>query len=250
MKEALRQMGYGTWITIGSPIITEMISHLPFDWLLFDMEHGYLTENSILENLQAVRGSKIKQIVRIPAINKSLIGRVLDYGANGIMVPHVTSAKQVKDCISAMRYPPNGERGYSGQVRSFGFGLTTPKDLQSGSIPYLLVQIEDYEGVLNAHEIAQIDGLDVLFVGPSDLRLNLSSEHKTSLEFNSALKIVVDAALKSNKQAGILAKNIEDIPKYLQLGFTCLAIESDLGILRKGYQVLIDKLDTRDSNRL
>jgi 2-keto-3-deoxy-L-rhamnonate aldolase RhmA len=237
-----KSLGKGNWITIGSPIITELISCFPFDWLLFDMEHGYLTEDSLLANLQAVRGEKIKKIVRVPSLNPALIARVLDRGASGIMMPHVSTPAQAQAFIDAMRYPPLGNRGYSGQARSFCYGLNTPTDIQNINSPYLLVQIEDYEGVLNAKAIAQTEGIDVLFAGPSDLKLDLSTRKGPTFEYIEAIKTVADAANKSHKQAGILIKNIEDIPEYTLLGYSCLAVESDLGILRKGYQLLTGQL--------
>lgn len=245
MKEGknAKILGKGTWITIGSPIITELVSNFKFDWLLFDMEHGYLTESFLLGNIQAVRDSEIKQIVRVPSLDPSLIARVLDRGATGIMMPHVSSLEQAKACVSAMRYPPLGTRGYSGQARCFDYGLSTPKDIGSVVPPVLMAQIENYEGVINSDAIALVEGVDVLFIGPSDLALDLTTRSGATMDFPSAIKIVAEAAKKNRKQAGILVKNIEDIPKYTQLGFSCLAIDSDLGILRKGYQILITQLN-------
>jgi 2-keto-3-deoxy-L-rhamnonate aldolase RhmA len=240
MNKKTRLLGKGTWISIGCPVITEVASNYPFDWLLFDMEHGYLTETSLLSNMQAVSNKEIKQIVRVPSFNPALIARVLDWGATGIMMPHVSIPGQAKACVEAMQYPPLGSRGYSGQARSFTYGLNTPKDIQKMNPPHLLVQIEDYEGVMNAAAIAQVEGVDVLFVGPSDLKLDLCTRPLgTSLEFTKALQIVTNAAKVSQKQAGILIKDIKDIPIYLNLGFTCLAIDSDLGILRNGYQSMV-----------
>jgi len=235
-------LGRGTWITIGSPVITEMVSGFPFDWLLFDMEHGYLTESSLLGNLQAVRNDAVNKIVRVPSSDASLIARVLDWGASGIMIPHVSSAEQAAACISAMWYPPLGTRGYSGQARCFGYGLNTPKDIGSITPPFLIVQIENYDGVINSDAIAQVEGVDVLFIGPSDLTVDLTTRSGATIDFNIAIKRVAEAAKKHRKQAGILVKNIEDIPKYTQLGFSCFAIDSDLGILRKGFQTLITQL--------
>ena len=244
MKESknTKLLGKGTWITIGSPIITELVSNFKFDWLLFDMEHGYLTEGTLLGNIQAVRGGEIKIIVRVPSPDPSLIARVLDRGASGIMIPHVSSSEQAEACVSAMRYPPLGTRGYSGQARCFDYGLSTPKDIGSVVPTVLMAQIENYDGVINADAIAQVEGVDVLFIGPSDLTLDLATRNGATMDFHLAIKSVAEAAKKNRKQAGILVKNIEDIPKYTQLGFSCFAIDSDLGILRKGYQSLITQL--------
>lgn len=235
-------LGQGTWISIGNPVVTEMVSTFPFDWLLFDMEHGYLTEHSLLSNMQAVRGKGIKQIVRVPSYNLALVARVLDWGASGIMFPHVSTPEQAKACAVSMRYPPRGNRGYSGQARSFNFGQDTPSDPGSASPPYLIAQIEDYEGVMNADEIACTDGVDVLFVGPSDLGLDLSTRQGKTMGFDEALQAVAGAATRNGKQAGILVRKLEDIPGYARQGFNCLSTGSDMGMVRAGYQSLTNQL--------
>jgi len=173
----------------------------------------------------------------------------LDWGATGIMVPHVSVPEQAESCVRAIRYPPIGIRGYSSQNRSYKYGLNITEDIQSVDPPHLLVQIEDYEGVMNAEAIAQVEGVDVLFVGPSDLKLDLSTRHKTSLEYPEALKMVVNAAKKNQKQAGILIKDVEDIPFYHKQGFSCLGINSDLGILRNGYHSMITMLKKHDNGK-
>lgn len=229
----------GTWITIGSPVVTEMVSDQPFDWLLFDLEHGFLTEGSLLCNMQAVKNNYIKQIVRIPYFNASLISRILDWGAGGIMMPHVSSAEQALDCVEAMRYPPIGNRSYTSEGRSFEYGISVPIGIQDIEYPCLIVQIESYDGVMNVSEIAQVDGVDVLFVGPSDLTFDLTKrETKSSISFKDALQVVIDAAVKYNKQAGIFVARVEDIPYYLNLGFTCLGVKTDIGILNSGYNLM------------
>lgn len=240
-------LGQGTWISLGFPVVTELISTFQFDWLLLDMEHGYLTEHVLLANMQAIRNKEIKQIIRIPTNNPALVARVLDWGASGIMLPHVSNSTQAKACIDSMRYPPYGNRGYSGQARSFNFGQNTPSVPGSIAPPYLIVQIEDYDGVLNADKIARTEGVDVLFVGPSDLNLDLSTRRGETFDFNDALKIVADAAIKNGKQAGILVRKAEDIPNYTRMGFNCLSTGSDLGMVRSGYQLLIKQLDQQKS---
>jgi 2-keto-3-deoxy-L-rhamnonate aldolase RhmA len=242
----IKSLGHGTWISIGSPVITELASNYPFDWFLFDLEHGFLTESSLLNNMQAVRNKEIKQIVRIPSFNPALIAHVLDWGASGIMIPHVSNPEQAEICVQAMRYPPLGTRGYSSRSRSFKYGLMLSESIQDINNLFLLVQIENYEGVSNASSIAQVEGVDVLFVGPSDLKLDLSiHQEKESIQFTDALKTVADAAMKNNKQAGILIKDVEDINSYIDMGFTCMAINSDLGLLCDGYQSITTKIKNK-----
>lgn len=235
-----QELGIGTWLSIGSPIVTELIANFPFQWLLFDLEHGCMTETNLLANIQAAGRKNTECIVRLGDFRSALAARVLDWGASGIMVPHVTSARQARGCLQDMLYPPLGNRGYSSSARVYRYGLESPKDIHKIPAPYFLAQIENEEGVKNAEEIAAVEGVDVLFVGPSDLKLDLTSRPAgTTYEFQEAISLVAQAARKYNKQCGILVRNMEDIPHLRQLGFTCLAIGSDIGILRSGYTDLL-----------
>lgn len=239
-----RQLGLGTWLSSGSPVVAELASEFRFDWLLFDLEHGCMPESSLFENLQAIRKKDIHLIVRIPDINPALIGRVLDWGATGIMLPHVDDPAQALTCIDAMRYPPSGHRGYSSSARAYAYGLNKPEDLQKVPFPLFIAQIENDEGVKNAAAIAGIEGVDVLFVGPSDLKLNLSTRpDKQSGDYHEALKKVIQAAETHEKQAGILISDMGETESMYRLGFSCLAIASDIGILREGYKSIVLKYD-------
>ncbi len=239
MKNIKRQFGLGTWITSGSSIVTEIVSSFGFDWLLFDTEHGCMPEAVLLQNMQAVKG-EARIIVRVGRLDEHYISRALDWGADGIMLPHVSTPEQVKRCVKAMNFPPYGERGYSSSARCFDYGNNSPEDLKSFDRPLLMVQIEDYPGVKNIRQIASIEEIDVLFVGPSDLRLDLSMRPETeSFDFDEALKIVSKAAAEHGKQSGILVRDNRDLPKLYEIGYTAIAAGSDLGILRKGYQDLM-----------
>jgi 2-keto-3-deoxy-L-rhamnonate aldolase RhmA len=226
-----KQLGTGTWLSIGSPIIAELASECGFDWLLFDMEHGCMTEASVLANLQAAKREGIKLIVRVGSMDKALIARVLDWGASGIMLPHVSTAEQAEACIKAINYPPKGTRGYSSSSRVFKYGL----NVQQSQLLFI-PQIEDYEGVLNAEAIAAVEGVDILFVGPADLKLDLSTRlEQESMPYEKAIQQVSAAAKNHQKQAGILVRNPDDLPTLKECGFSCLAIGSDLGFIREGF---------------
>ena len=169
------RLGPGTWLSSGSPVVTELVSEFPFDWLLFDLEHGCLTLDSLLTNLQAVRRKDIHLVVRVPSVDHKLINRILDWGANGIMIPHVTDPDMLERCRDAIYYPPLGTRGYSGSARVFGYGLRRPSGAGELPRPLIIAQIEDIQCVHNIDDIARCDIVDVLFAGPSDLQLNLAA---------------------------------------------------------------------------
>ena len=156
----------GTFISIGSPAVTELAAECGYDWVLIDLEHGCESEAALPNQLRALRGSQTLAIVRVSAPHADLIGRVLDWGADGIMVPHVDTVAQAEHCVKSASYPPKGHRGVSRTVRTYGYGMRVP----AGELPkpIILAQIETAEGVANADQIAAVDGIDALFIGPAD----------------------------------------------------------------------------------
>lgn len=233
----------GTWLSSGSPVVSEVAAQFSFDWFLLDMEHGNGSEEQLLEAIRAMASSPARLIVRVPGLLPDMIGRVLDRGADGIMLPHVTSAQQAKDCVQAMRYLPNGRRGFSSSVRAYKYGLQVPKD-PSEVRPIFMAQIEDAAGVRASKEIAAVDGVDVLFVGPADLKLALSHQptNKNALDYERSLAIVSKSAKQHTKRAGILMRNIADFDHLKELEYRFIAVDSDLGILKRGYQQLLKQL--------
>ncbi len=145
-------MKLGTWLSIGSPVIAELAAQAGYDWVLLDLEHGCSSEASILPQLQAIRGTKTQAIVRVGAPYPDLIARVLDWGAHGIMIPHVNSAAEAARIVAATRYSPEGTRGYSRTVRVNDYGL---RPIEQVRPPLIMAQIETIEGVNHAGAIAQ-----------------------------------------------------------------------------------------------
>jgi 2-keto-3-deoxy-L-rhamnonate aldolase RhmA len=229
----------GSWISSGSPVITELAAECGFDWLLIDMEHGLGSEEGLLAQLMAFKGTSTAAIVRVGAPHPDLILRALDRGADGIMIPHVSTAEEADACVRAVHYPPCGRRGYSRSVRACHYGLQPP---QTEIAPLVIAQIETVEGVENAAAIAAVDGIDVLFAGPADLNFDLKNRQKTSgLSYFQCLEITAAAAAKHGKQSGILLRDIADLEEVRTLGFTWVALDSDLAILRRSYLQMTGK---------
>lgn len=234
-----REFRLGTWLSVGSPVIAELAAESGFDWLLFDLEHGCGSDATLLAQLQAIRGTNAAAIVRVGAPHPDLIARVLDWGADGIMVPHVSTAAEAEACIRAMRYSPDGQRGFSRTVRAYGYGLRPPA-LESLPAPLFFAQIENIEGVENARAIAQVDGVDVLFVGPADLQFDLRARPALATrDYAACLQEVVQAAASAGRPCGLLLREAGELAHYRALGFTQIAIDSDLSLLRAGYQRII-----------
>lgn len=232
----------GTWLSIGSPIIAELAAASGFDWLLFDLEHGAHSDAVLMGNLQAIKGTSAMPIVRVGAPHPDLILRALDWGSGGIMLPHVESADEASACLQAIHYPPRGRRGISRSARVYDYGLRAmpaPEDLPP---PVLFAQIETLAGVRQVAEIAAVDGVDVLFVGPADLAFDLNVRRNGHTPvYDECLALVARAARGAGKQAGILVRSMDDIPALRELGFTHFAVESDLGIIRNRYLQMLKR---------
>jgi 2-keto-3-deoxy-L-rhamnonate aldolase RhmA len=223
----------GTWLQTGSSIVAELADACGFDWLLIDLEHGCGADATVLPQIQVIR--RAAAIVRVPTAQPYHIARALDWGAAGIMVPMVSTAEKAKACVRAMHYPPRGDRGLAGMVRAFRYGLEN-----TTVTPQFFAQIETIEAVENACAIAAVDGVDVLFIGPMDLQLNIKSyPERATLDFAACLQEVATAAKLAGKACGILLKQTDDVAVYRDLGFTHPAVETDITFLRESYRKVL-----------
>jgi 4-hydroxy-2-oxoheptanedioate aldolase len=237
----------GTFLNLGSPVTAEIAGQAGFDWVLIDHEHGPGGEDTLLHQLQAVSATPAVPIVRVAANETPRFKRVLDAGAHGVMAPYVNTAVEAQAAVAAVRYPPRGIRGVAKLVRGAGYGADFEEYYQHAHEWLVtIVQIEMFEAVANCDAIAAVDGADVLFVGPTDLTYNLGIrdqfDHPRYVE---AQQRVVAAARKHGKAAGILVHNPALVPKCRELGFTFVALGSDGGNVRAGFQQIVATLRTR-----
>jgi 2-dehydro-3-deoxyglucarate aldolase/4-hydroxy-2-oxoheptanedioate aldolase len=189
-----------------------------------------------------LRGTRTRGIVRVGAPHADLMARVLDWGAHGIMVPHVNSAAEAERIVKSAHYAPRGHRGLSRSVRAYDYGLNPPGDAMP--VPLIMAQIETVEAVKRAAEIVRTDGIDVLFVGPSDLQFDLKNQPDSSVgDYQQCLRTVVSAAKDSGKSAGILVRDAADLPAHHDLGFTHIAVDLDIAILRKAYAKILNSIE-------
>ena len=223
----------GAFLSIGSPAVSELAAECGFDWVLIDLEHGCESEAALPNQLRALRGSNTLAIVRVSAPHPDLIGRVLDWGAQGIMVPHVNTVAEARHCVDAAYYPPQGHRGVSRTVRAYGYGLRLPGDVMPK--PIILAQIETAEAVANAEQIAAVEGIDALFIGPADLSFDLKAQ-QSPRSYDDCVNTVVKAAKDQGKGCGILVRHADDKEKLKALGFSWIAMDSDLSLVREGFK--------------
>src|SRR6187455_3532631 len=222
---------YGAFAGLGSPVATEIMARSGFDWLIIDLEHGAGTESDLLASLHAMGATSAAALVRPQSGERLRIGRALDLGAHGIMVPRIDTPEQAREAISFMRYPPDGTRGLALSTRGAGLGEQGHLQIQAVNRRILgIIQIESRSAVDHSAEIAAIDGVDVLFVGPTDLSHSLGIPGRfDDPSYLDALKQVVAASDAAGKTTGILLKGAEDVPADLDRGYTFIGLGSDGG---------------------
>ena len=226
----------GTFVNLGSPVTAELAGQAGYDWVLLDHEHGPGGEETLLHQLQAVGGTPAVPIVRIAANETPRVKRVLDVGAHGVMIPYVNTVAEARAAAASFRYPPLGIRGVAKFNRGAGFGQNFEEYyLHAHEWLVLIAQIETPEAVENSAAIAALDGIDVLFVGPTDLSYNFGIRDQLEHpKFVEALRRVADAARGAGKAAGILVHNPALVEKCRDLCYTFVALGSDGGAVNAG----------------
>lgn len=235
----------GCWLNLGSSVTAEIVASAGFDWVLIDLEHGAGDEQQVLSQLQAIEHSNAAVFVRVESNGRQRIHRVLDFGAEGIMCPHINNETEANAMVEGLRYPPHGSRGVAKMVRATQFGKQFADYYQNANGTLAgLAQIESKEALNNLDAIAAVDGIDVLFIGPADLTMDLGifGEFDNPF-FIDAVKATVAAAQKAQKATGILIFNPDDYQKYYNLGIRVIACGSDSGFVVEGSKNTAGKLD-------
>jgi len=236
-----RKLMAGAWLNLASSLTAEMAGLAGFDWVLIDLEHGSGDYGSLVYQLQALESTPAAAIVRIAWNEAPRFKRVLDLGPSGIMVPYVNNAIEAKIAASSMRYPPQGVRGVAKMNRASGFGQNFEEYFAFVNDNLLtVVQIETPVAVDCAEEIAAVEGVDVLFVGPLDLSVSLGiPQQYDHPRFQEALTRVVEASRKNGKAAGILVAGPEQVERVIVQGFTFVAAGSDGSMVADGMKKMV-----------
>lgn len=230
----------GLWCSLASALTTEVVAGSGVGWVLIDGEHSPNDLRSIMAQLQVLNSSTCEGAVRLPSDDPNLIKQMLDAGARSLMIPNVRSAEQARAIVAAMSYAPQGIRGFSVAHRANAFGRIAGYHANARQQQLLAVQIECETGVAKAAEIAAVEGVDVLFVGPGDLSTNMGAMgNPGAAHVQEAIASVRKAAAAAGKASGILAPVKADADRYIAEGFTMVAVGSDLGLLARGSDALV-----------
>lgn len=230
----------GMWACSGSPLVTEVAAGSGLDWLLIDMEHSANTLESTLLQLQVAAAYPIVPVVRVPLNDAVAIKQVLDLGAQNIIVPMVSSADEAHAAVAATRYPPHGVRGVgSALARSARWNRVDGYLQDSARHTSLTVQIETRAGVDAAAEIASVDGVDAVFVGPSDLSASMGLlGQQTHPDVVGAVERVFAAVKGAGTPVGVNAFDPATADSYIAAGADFVAVGADVAMLARASEAL------------
>ncbi len=220
----------GVIMTMNQPSVSEALSECGFDWLWVDMEHAPLSLRDVQEIAQA-KNRQCAALVRVPSNTEEWIKRVLDLGVEGIILPHVNTAEEVKRAVAVSYYPPEGCRSV-GLARAGLYGINSNYRQDANDSRLLFVQIEHKDGVENIEEIVQVPGLDGVIIGPYDLSGSYQKLGQVQdPEILEAIEKVLKTCKAHRKPVGIFAMHAEDAKRYLEQGFQLIAIGIDMHYL-------------------
>lgn len=233
------ELQIGLWSSLCSPIVAEIIGYSGFDWILVDTEHSPNEPPAVLAQLQALQAGTATPIVR-PAWNDPvLLKRLLDIGAQAVLVPFVQNAEEAAKAVAACRYPPAGIRGITVSGRGSRYGRVPDYLKRADAEICVLVQVETGEALSQLEAIASVDGVDGVFIGPADLSASLGHiGNPGHPEVQEAIKGAAARLIAIGKPAGILTASEADARRYIEWGYRFVAVGSDLGLLAKNADAL------------
>lgn len=232
----------GSFADLASPLAAELLGQAGMDWTVLDLEHGESTEADLLAMLYAVGSTPMAPVVRVPSAERLRVGRALDLGAAGIMLPQLQSADEVRQAVSYLRYPPVGQRGVALRTRGADMGAIGHADVARVVNDRIagIVQIESPGTVAEADAIAAMDEVDVLFVGPADLSHGLGVPGRfDDATYLDALRTVVAACSAHGKSAGILIYDAAALEAHLDLGFRFIGLGSEGSYVSAGARAML-----------
>jgi len=231
----------GIWSSLSSHIVSEVLAGSGFDWVLIDTEHSPNELPMVQQQLHASTEGSATPIVRVPWNDMVMIKRYLDIGAQSILIPYVQSAAEAKDAIRFTRYPPAGVRGVAGATRATRYGRIKDYVKRVNDELCVLVQAETRAAIKNLEAIAEVEGVDGVFIGPNDLAADLG--HLGNWQHPDVWKVMEDAAKrirKMGKAPGILVGEA-DGKRCIDMGFVFVAVGADVGLLARGAEALAAK---------
>jgi 4-hydroxy-2-oxoheptanedioate aldolase len=233
-KRALRDRRkiFGAWLTSGAPSTAEALGCAGFDFLVVDMEHTPVDTPEMVEILRTIAGTPAQAVVRLLWNDMVWVKRVLDGGAQTLLLPFIQNADEARRAVAYTRYPPDGIRGVAGGHRGSRFG-TVPDYLKTASQEIcVMVQIETLPALMQLPEIAAVPGVDSVFIGPNDLAASMGFlADIPNPAVQDKIKAAADQCHKLGKPCGILGLSPEMVAQFIGYGYDWVAIGSDMGFM-------------------
>jgi 2-keto-3-deoxy-L-rhamnonate aldolase RhmA len=249
LKDALRQGNtmIGAFVVSGSPTMVEVLGITGFDFLIFDCEHSTTNFQTVEHMLRAAETVDITTMIRIPEISRTNILKALDIGVQGILVPMVNTAEQAREAVNLSKYPPyfpGGKRGVALR-RAARYGASDPVNYfqQANSEIFVAIQCETKESVSNLDEILKVKGIDMVFIGPTDLSQSFGHPWEPGHpEVQYVIKQTIERTEHAGVISGVFATSPEDIKKYIEWGAKVIVCGADLSFLSKGAKQILEKI--------
>lgn len=219
----------GAWAQIASPFTAEILSSAGFDWLMLDMEHGPGDFLTLVSQVHAMKGSGSVPLVRTPWNDFVAIKRILDAGAQGVLIPYVNTRAEAEQAVKACKYPPEGMRGVAGSPRAPGYGQNIGDYLQRANAEiFIMIAVETPEAVASLDEILQVEGLDGFFIGPMDLASSMGYFGDPSqLEVQDAIQTIEKKVLDAGKVLATTTGTWEGAQELFERGYQMLMLMAD-----------------------
>jgi 2-dehydro-3-deoxyglucarate aldolase len=227
----MNNVSIGTWITLNHPSIAEILADAGFDWLCVDMEHSVTDYFEAQQLIAAIQSKGRQAFVRVGENNPLIIKRVLDAGADGIIVPSVNSRDEALKAVQSVKYPPHGKRGVGlARAQSYGFDFENYRDNKASRIK-LIVQIEHIDAIRQLSQIIELEGIDGTFIGPYDLSGSLGKPGAyADDEVQKALEEYEAVARQYDKLIGyhVIEPNYQRVVDKVKHGYNFLAFSVDI----------------------
>jgi len=238
---------FGLWTSLSGGYAVEAVAGAGLHWLMFDTEHSPNDLETILASLQVAAAYPTQAVVRVPSNDRVTIKRILDIGAQTLLIPQVNTADDARAAVASTRYPPHGERGVGGTTRATRFGRVKGYATKAHEEICVIVQLESRLALDNLEAIAAVDGVDALFIGPADLHASMG--HPGETRHPQIVPLIDDAIArirKTGKACGtILTGDPADVERWLGMGVLFVAVGSDLGLLARGADALAARYGAR-----
>ncbi|WP_158967201.1 HpcH/HpaI aldolase family protein [Chachezhania sediminis] len=237
------ELQWGLWSTLCSPVAAEALSLTGYDWMLYDTEHSPVEIASLQPLLQAGAVGTASAVARPAWNDKVLIKKILDIGVQTVLVPFVETPEEAAAAVAATRYPPHGIRGVAGSTRASRYGMAPDYLKTANDQICVLVQIETGQAMSRLEEIASVEGVDGVFIGPSDLSASLGHLGAPGAEpVQQAIRTAAERITAAGKAPGILTTNAADALRYRDWGYKFIAAGVDTGLLTGAARGLLGQL--------